>query len=317
MEYKISILIPCYNAERWVGEAIESALAQTYPHTEVIVWDDGSTDKSPKIIASYEPQIEWHQASNQGGAAARNRLLEQASGSWIQYLDADDYLEPRKIERQVEDLQASPQDVDVLYGPVTMQHEGEETPRKEVLPIEYPDDPWASLVTWDLPQTGSPLWRREALQDVDGWKENQPVCQEHELYLRLLMAGKTFRCADARGAVYRQWSEKTVCRKDKPKTYRHRVEIMRRAEKFMVENDLMSSRRRRLLNQAYLECSRMIWLHDREWATSLMERVDQVSGGSFTPSLDQVPRLYRWLYSTIGFDATERVARLKRYVVGS
>jgi len=64
---KISILIPCYNAERWIGQAIESALAQTYPHTEVIVWDDGSTDGSSDVIASYGPDIQWHQAPNQGG----------------------------------------------------------------------------------------------------------------------------------------------------------------------------------------------------------------------------------------------------------
>ena len=315
---KVSILIPCYNAERWLGRAIESALAQTYSHTEVIVWDDGSTDGSPDLIASYEPDIQWHQAPNQGGtAAARSRLLERASGTWIQYLDADDYLKPDKIAQQVDYLQTTEEEIDVVYGPVTMQYEEEDETTKEVLPIEYPDDPWASLVTWDLPQTGSPLWRKEALLDVGGWKEDQPVCQEHELYLRLLMAGKRFAYHEAGGAVYRQWSEETVCRQDKPKTYRHRVEIMKRAEAYMMENSLMTPQRREALNRAYLECSRMIWLFDRPWARSIMEHVQRANDGRFEPAPDQVPTAYRWIYRTLGFDAAERAAAWKREVVST
>jgi glycosyltransferase involved in cell wall biosynthesis len=311
----ISVLIPCYDSEQWIGEAIESALAQAYPHTEVIVWDDGSTDGSEKVIASYEPQIEWHRAPNQGGAVARNRLLERASGTWIQYLDADDYLEPHKIAEQVQELQAFPHDVDVLYGPVTMQYERKEAVRKDVLPIEYPDDPWASLVTWDLPQTGSPLWRKGAIMDVGGWKEDQPVCQEHELYLRLLKADKNFVYADSGGAVYRQWSEETVCRRDQPKTYRHRLAIMRRAEEFLIDQDMMTPVRRRVLNQAYLECSRMIWLFDRDWAQSIIAHVEEMIEGRFQPSDDQVPRTYQWLYRLFGFNTAERVAALKRKLV--
>jgi len=311
-EASVSILIPCYNAEQWIGEAIESALAQTYPHTKVIVWDDGSTDKSPEIIASYEPQIEWHRAPNEGGAAARNRLLECASGAWVQYLDADDYLEPNKIAQQVEILGDAREEVDVLYGPNTVQHHDDEAVWRELDPIEYTEDPWAALATWDLPQTGSPLWRRRALVDVGGWKEDQPVCQEHELYLRLLMAEKNFQYTDAGGAVYRQWSEDTVCRRDQARTKRHQVEIVRRAEKFMAANNLMTPRRRTVLNNAYHSYSRMMWLFDRERATELMQHVERQTEGAFRPSRTRVPKLYRWTYATLGFNAAEQAAALKR-----
>lgn len=308
----VSILIPCYNAEQWIDKSIESALGQTYPDTEVIVWDDGSTDKSPEIIASYESQIEWHRAPNQGGAAARNRLLERASGTWIQYLDADDYLEPGKIAQQVEILGDAREEIDVLYGPNTVQHHDDEAVWRELDPIEYTEDPWAALVTWDLPQTGSPLWRKGALLDVDGWKEDQPVCQEHELYLRLLMARKNFQYADAGGAVYRHWSEDTVCRSDQARTKRHQVEIVRRAEKFMVANNLMTPRRRTVLNNAYHSYSRMIWLFDPEQACAIMNHVDDTTQGRFAPSLDRVPRVYAYLYKTVGFHLTEQIATLKR-----
>lgn len=313
----VSILIPCYNAEQWIGEAIESALAQSYPHTEVIVYDDGSTDGSLDIIKSYGDRIRWGTGPNRGGGPARNWLLDKAEGEWIQYLDADDYLKPDKIADQVAVLQDMDTPVDVLYGPETLQyHEGEEVHQEEGN-ITHTDDPWAALFTWDLPQTGAPLWRKEALNDVGGWKEDQPVCQEHELYLRLLMAGKKFHYADAGGAVYRQWSTDTVCRSDQTRTKTHQVEIVRRAEAFMMEHDLMTPQRRTILNNAYLSLSRMIWLFDPERACAIMDHVEEVTEGGFTPSLDRIPRTYVGLYKAFGFHAAEKVAAWKRSWVPS
>ncbi len=83
----ISILIPCFKAERWIAQAIESALAQTWPEKEVIVVDDGSTDGSLEVIKSFGDRIRWETGPNRGGNAARNRLLELARGEWLQYLD--------------------------------------------------------------------------------------------------------------------------------------------------------------------------------------------------------------------------------------
>ena len=81
----VSILIPCYNAARWVGQAIDSAIGQTHPDKEVIVVDDGSTDGSLEIIKSFGNRIRWESGPNRGGNAARNRLLEMARGDWLQY----------------------------------------------------------------------------------------------------------------------------------------------------------------------------------------------------------------------------------------
>ena len=70
----VSILIPCYNAERWIAAAIESALEQTWPRKEVIVVDDGSTDHSLSIIKRYGEEIRWETGPNGGGNVARNRF---------------------------------------------------------------------------------------------------------------------------------------------------------------------------------------------------------------------------------------------------
>lgn len=97
----VSIIIPCYNAEQYVGEAIQSALDQTYVNREVIVIDDGSTDGSLEIIKSFGERIRWETGRNRGGCTARNRGLELARGEWIQFLDADDLISPEKLQKQL------------------------------------------------------------------------------------------------------------------------------------------------------------------------------------------------------------------------
>ena len=105
MKPLVSILIPAYNAERFIGETIRSALAQTWPSKEIIVVDDGSRDGTLEVarrFASRSVQIVTQE--NQGAAAARNRALALSQGEYIQWLDADDLLSVRKVERQVDAL---------------------------------------------------------------------------------------------------------------------------------------------------------------------------------------------------------------------
>lgn len=99
----ISIIIPVYNAEKYLREAIDSALQQTYKECEVIVVDDGSTDNTPKILLEYRSQIQIISQSNQGSAAACNAGVKAAKGEWISFLDADDVWLPEKLARQMED----------------------------------------------------------------------------------------------------------------------------------------------------------------------------------------------------------------------
>lgn len=103
MQPLVSILIPCYNAEKWLAETLESALAQTWPNTEIIVVDDGSTDGSLAIAKSFESaHVQVISQDNRGASAARNRALQVAQGDFIQYLDADDLLAPDKIDHQIQ-----------------------------------------------------------------------------------------------------------------------------------------------------------------------------------------------------------------------
>src|SRR5277367_2788041 len=97
----VSIIVPCYNAERFLVETLESAFVQSYQCTEIIVVDDGSTDRSAEIIRSYGNRVRGDFGPNRGASAARNRGTVLARGEFIQYLDADDLLPPGAIERRV------------------------------------------------------------------------------------------------------------------------------------------------------------------------------------------------------------------------
>jgi len=104
MLVRVSILIPAHNAEPWIQQTLQSALAQSWANCEVIVVDDGSVDATLRIARGYEPRIQVISQSKRGASAARNIAMQAATGDFFQFLDADDLLTPDKIQRQVEAL---------------------------------------------------------------------------------------------------------------------------------------------------------------------------------------------------------------------
>jgi len=104
----LSVIIPAYNREAYLGDAIASVLAQTYPADEIIVVDDGSTDRTAAIARAYGPPVRCISQENLGAGAARNTGLNAARGGLISLLDSDDLWLERKLERQAAYLQAHP-----------------------------------------------------------------------------------------------------------------------------------------------------------------------------------------------------------------
>ena len=102
MQPLVSILIPAYNAEQWIGDTLRSAVAQTWPRKEIIVVDDGSRDGTLAAARKFEgKEFLVTTQQNQGAAATRNRAFSLCQGDFIQWLDANDLLAPDKIERQM------------------------------------------------------------------------------------------------------------------------------------------------------------------------------------------------------------------------
>lgn len=113
----VSVIIPCFNAEKYIAQTIESVLSQTYTKIEIIAIDDGSTDLTVNILNSFLPKITVFQHEdglNYGQASALNLGIEISNGEYIAFLDADDIFYPKKIERQVEALKANSK-TDLVY----------------------------------------------------------------------------------------------------------------------------------------------------------------------------------------------------------
>lgn len=187
----VSIIIPCYNAERYVAEAIQSALDQTYPNKEVIVIDDGSTDGSLEVIKSFGHKIRWETCPNRGGSAARNRGIELARGEFIQFLDADDLLHPEKLERQAPVVLAHPGDV--VYCDFVRQDISSGAYLEVVRNQQRGEDAVVFAVAHKRLSTPAPLHRKDNLESVGGFNIALPCSQEYDLHIRMACRGFGFR----------------------------------------------------------------------------------------------------------------------------
>ncbi|MBP1464212.1 glycosyltransferase family 2 protein [Candidatus Chloroploca sp. M-50] len=117
MHERLSVIIPVYNGERFLAEAIQSVLDQTLPPDEIIVVDDGSTDGSAALVAARFAEVRLLRQTNRGVGAALNLGLSHAHGDLFAFLDADDRWLPDKLERQVAALSADPA-LDMVFGHV-------------------------------------------------------------------------------------------------------------------------------------------------------------------------------------------------------
>lgn len=104
----VSCIIPAFNAERFVAQAIDSMARQTHPALEIIVVDDGSTDGTEEVTRQHPARVRCVRQENGGGASARNRGVRLAGGEFLAFLDADDLWHPEKIGRQLERFHARP-----------------------------------------------------------------------------------------------------------------------------------------------------------------------------------------------------------------
>jgi glycosyltransferase involved in cell wall biosynthesis len=115
MELRVSVIIPSFNAERYVSEAIDSVLRQTYAPFEVLVIDDGSTDGTPAVAATFGSAIRFDRQPHKGLSATLNRGIQLAQGELIAFLDNDDVWVLDKLQKQMDVLLAQPK-IDMVFG---------------------------------------------------------------------------------------------------------------------------------------------------------------------------------------------------------
>jgi Glycosyl transferase family 2 len=194
----VSVVIPCYNAEKWIARCIQSVIDQHNVNVEIIVVDDGSTDKSLDVIKSFGHLVRWKTDSNEGACRARNCGLELARGEFIIFLDADDYIEPDSVAEWVE----SGTNADLVFGPFAYEDAGSRYFGK---PLSPSMNSYSMVRQWLQGQFIPPcsvLWRRSFLSAIGGWDPRALRNQDGEVTLRGLLKGARVGVAQRGLGVY-------------------------------------------------------------------------------------------------------------------
>jgi len=208
-EVLVSVIVPCYNQGRFVGEALESVFGQTYARVEVILVDDGSTDDLEAALKPFAGRrsLRVIRQENRGLTAARNRGLAEAQGSLLQFLDADDWLDPEKLARQIAVLAANPE-VGLVYSDYYLVYNNVDLCERDTV-ADRCDDPFNPdlFLTWWIQGVFPPcaaLVRTEWIQRVGGFNTQLQAYEDYEFWLRLSAHGCQVRYLPDRLAYYRQ-----------------------------------------------------------------------------------------------------------------
>lgn len=193
----VSVIIPAYNREHTVRRAVDSVLAQTYQSLEVIVVDDGSTDRTAEVLADYGIKIRLLRQENQGASAARNTGIKAATGGIISFLDSDDAWQPEKTERQVRLMhRAASLGVGCCVCNAQMIHADGRASTSFAVAGLQPDRPegvWTNatevLLTRFLLFNQVVAVRREALEKAGLFRPDLRIMEDYDLALRLSLTG--------------------------------------------------------------------------------------------------------------------------------
>ena len=196
MKPLVSIITPAYNAEKYIGEAIESVFAQTYDNWELIIIDDGSTDGTKDIAEKYvilDKRIKYYYQENQRMASARNKGINNSSGEYIAFLDADNIFSSDKLDIQVKFLEENPW-CGLVYGKI-LHFYGEDKNRFYKNKIEDKDasgDIFLLLLKNNFINVLSVLVRKEFFDKYGAFQQDWKACDEHFVWVNLAYSGVRF-----------------------------------------------------------------------------------------------------------------------------
>lgn len=293
VEPKVSVIVPTYNCDRYILQAVHSILAQEHCSYEVVVIDDGSTDNTSQVLEPLKAQIRYVIQTNGGVAAARNHGVKIANGELIAFLDADDYFLPGKLAAQVNVFGHQPRLGIVHSGWRRVDLEG--NPLLDICPWEYvPELTLENWLMWKPVLPSAMMFRREWLMRVGGFDSRFPPAEDVDLILKLAYRG-------CQAAWLRQV---TVCYRQHPDSAMHQGlpqarSLHRVLNNFFQQSDLPESVR---LIEHEVRYGTKVWLawylyhtgHYREMAEHLQQ------AWQYLPS-PPVQTLVRWVESFAQF----------------
>jgi glycosyltransferase involved in cell wall biosynthesis len=315
----VSILIPAFNAQEWVADSLRSAIHQTWSRKEIIVVDDGSTDRTLAVAREFESDIvRVVTQKNQGAAATRNKAFSLASGDYIQWLDADDLLAPDKIALQMNALNRCRSKRTLLsseFGKFMYRWH-----RAQFIPTDL----WRDLspVEWLLCKMGQNLYMQSAtwlvsreLSDAAGpWNTGILSDDDGEYFCRVLLQSDGTCFVPQARVYYRTLGSDSLSRMDKSDRKRIAMwDSMRLHVNYL--RSLEDSPRCRAACLAYLQRRLDYFYPDRADIIKEVECLAAGLGGGLTaPSLSWK---YSWIKALLGWDLAQHVSELLRRTKGS
>ena len=194
MDPLVSVVIPVFNGERFLREAVQSVLTQKYSPVEIIIVDDGSTDGTGTVVRGLSETVRYLHQTNQGPAAARNRGIEHAQGSLIAFADADDLWPATKLELQLPYLTKDPA-IEIVMGRIQQVHLSGTTQAEEFA------EPAFSV------NLGSAVIRKSVFDRVGLFDETMRYSEDVDWFLRAREGGAAIVTIDAVTLFYRQHEE--------------------------------------------------------------------------------------------------------------
>lgn len=301
----VSVLIPAFNAQEYVCECVDSVRSQDYGQLEIIVVDDGSSDATLEALSRH-PDITVISQANQGACVARNRALAAASGVYIKFLDADDFLQAGALRSQVDALRRLDSNA-IVYGDYSILREGSVTVIANV-EIRQDDEQLAQMVMANI-MTSTPLHRRQWLDKVGGFDVRFPSGQEWNLHVRLAAAGARFVYQPGNiytHRVHHSADRISVRRRQSPDRLESEV------QKILMTLDSVSAD---ATAKSLAALSARLWENGRsalrEGREALANRCFDLAREVSRDDLDRFwPTFYRINYHLFGIRGAERISRL-------
>lgn len=241
----VSVVIATYNMGQYIGDAIDSILAQEWSNIEVIVIDDGSTDDTGSVLSRYEtePKVRYIATENRGQPKAKNRGVSEAKGDFVAFCDADDVWESFKLTEQMPSFDDP--EVGVVYSNVSHMNEHGDRIKRE-MPYSYHSG-WVTneMMLRNFVPFGTSVIRRECIEKSGAFDDQFPMGIDWDLWLRYSIEWK-FVYVPAKTYVYRVWSGQMSG--NYRGRYKNAVKIF---QKFVSENgDKLS---KRLVSRAWAD----------------------------------------------------------------
>jgi glycosyltransferase involved in cell wall biosynthesis len=282
----VSVVIPCFNAGKFIGETLESVYRQIWQDIEIIVVDDGSTDDSAAVIERMaRPTLRLFRQANRGQTAALNAGLAHATGAFVQYLDADDLIGPDKIALQMARLQNQPRSVaSAEWGRFYDRPENirlnPEPVWRDMAPVDWLADSRAEGLGMMFPA----LWLipMETVRAVGPWAEELTLNNDAEYFTRILLAsGRVLFCEGAR-CHYRSGISGSLSGRKSPAAWRSQFRVTSLCEQYVRARE-DSERVRRGFALSWQHLAHGCYPYDRAMAEAAMERARALHPVSIRP----------------------------------